>query len=124
VSLRGLLVHRADILRLEVANVAGAPDVSWKTVAKDVRLRMDLNFLRPGKDSGWVPEAGRSPDRSGVAFFLTSADVRSGDRIKMTKGPTGTFLVDGAVDDPTDRTGEPHHIECGVTEVAKALGDD
>jgi hypothetical protein len=43
--------------------------------------------------------------------------IRSGDRIVMTRGPVGTFLVEGAFDEAwTPR--QRHHIEIGVVEVA------
>jgi hypothetical protein len=121
VSFKGLLVHRCDVYRLDPQNVDGAASYSYAKVASDVRCRVDLSFLRAGKDQGWTPEAGRSSDRTGVAFFLTGANILPGDRILMKKGPTGTFLLEGTLDEVQDGL-KTHHLEVGVTEVAKALG--
>jgi len=120
-SYKSLLVHRCDVLRLDPTNEDGAARYSYVKVASDVRCRLDLSFLRPGRDQGWTPEAGRATDRSGVAFFLTGTNILPGDRIKMRKGPTGLFLLEGTLDEVQDGT-KFHHLEVGVTEVAKALG--
>jgi hypothetical protein len=88
--------------------------------ATSERCFLDLGFIRQGKDPQWTPEAGRASDRSGVLFLGPTTAMRPGDRIRMTKGPSGTFQVEGAYDEawrPSDR----HHIELGVVEVAKAL---
>jgi hypothetical protein len=37
-------------------------------------------------------------------------------RVKMTLGPSGTFLIEGAVDEIWKPTAK-HHVEVGVTEV-------
>ena len=119
-SYGSLLKHRCDVLELQQSFVKGVPQSSWVVVATDVRCFLDLNFIRKGKDPMWTPEAGRAADRSGV--FFTKHVVKSGQRIKMKFGPSGTFLIEGAVDEawrPTSR----HHFEVGVTEVPKQLSD-
>ena len=119
-SYTAMLKHRATVRRLVASDLDGMPVHTWKTVAKDVPCFLDLNFIRKGKDPVWTPEAGRTADRSGVLFLGGDTVARSADRITMTKGPSGTFLIEGAVDEawrPTDR----HHIEVGVVEVANQL---
>jgi hypothetical protein len=120
VSYNALLKHRCQILRLTEDSIMGMPTELWKPVAAGVRCFLDLGFIRQGKDPMWTPEAGRPADRSGVLFVRGDAVIKSGDRIVMTKGPTGTFQIEGAIDEawqPTRR----HHIEVGVVEVGSAL---
>jgi hypothetical protein len=119
-SYSSMLKHRCTLLELRESFVNGVPSSTWVEVATAVRCFLDLNFLRKGKDPMWTPEAGRPGDRSGVCFLADSAPIKSGMRIKMTKGPTGTFLIEGAVDEawqPTKR----HHFEVGVIEVPKQI---
>ena len=120
----GLLTQRCDVLRLNASNTDGAASYSWVVVASSIRVRTDLSYIRPTDPNlGWIPEAGRPDDRVGTAFFLPDAIVRPGDRIRITRGPTGTFEVKGSLDTVIGRQGYTHHIEARIEEVAKALGD-
>jgi len=111
------LKHRCHVLRLVETNQDGSPVHAWEQVTETpIRCFLDLTFIRHGKDPHWTPEAGRAADRNGVWFGLNDAPVRPGDRVKMTKGPTGVFEVDGAYDEAWRPT-ELHHIEVGVKEV-------
>lgn len=119
-SYSGLLKHRATLLELREDFVKGVPVTDWAEVATNVHCFLDLNFLRRGKDPMWTAEAGRPTDRNGVLFVKGNAPVKSGMRVRMTFGPSGTFLIEGAVDEawrPTKR----HHIELGVTEVPSQI---
>lgn len=115
-----LLKHRCSVLRLVEGNVDGMPTHSWEAVTSGVKCFLDLNFIRRGKDPVWTAEAGRPSDRSGVLFIAANTDVRSGDRVKMTTGPSGTFQVEGAVDEAWQPT-KMHHLELGVVEVARPV---
>lgn len=118
-----MLTHRGTLKRLTETTTDGVPTgIQWSTVKENVHCKIDTTFSRRGKDPMWTPEAGRKVDRMGVGFFYADEDVRPGDRIIMTHGPTGTFELDGAWDTPTDRRGDPHHHEVGVTEVAQGQG--
>lgn len=119
-SYRALLAHRCTVMRLTESFVNGIPTHTWTDVATNVRCFVDLNFVRLGKDPTWTPEAGRPSDRSGVAFFLGSAPIKNGDRIKMTKGPSGTFSLEAAIDEAW-RPSAKHHLEISVKEVPKQL---
>lgn len=114
------LKHRCTLLELQTTFVNGVPQTLWQPVATGVRCFLDLNFIRRGKDPMWTPEAGRPSDRSGVCFLEPKAPAKSGYRIKMTKGPTGTFLIEGAVDEAWQPT-KLHHLEVGVVEVPKQI---
>jgi len=117
VSYRSLLVHRVDVKRPDIGEVDGTDTLTWPTVASKVPCKLDLQYIRPGVDPQWTPEAGRATDRTGVAFFLAGANVKAGDRLLVVKGPTGVFLCEGAVDEAQHRKGGSHHLEVGVREV-------
>lgn len=121
-SYNALLVHRVTVKRLTETEVDGASTYDWHNVEVNERCRVDLNFQRHGKDPmQWTPEAGRATDKTGVAFFLPTANIRPGDRIVVTLGPTGTFLVEGAFEEILGRHGRVHHYEVGIKEVAPAI---
>lgn len=115
-SYGAMLKHRCSLMELQSTFVDGVPRTTWVAVATGVSCFLDLNFLRRGKDPMWTPDAGRVMDRSGVLFVKGTAPVKSGQRVVMTKGPSGTFLIEGAVDEVW-RPSSKHHIEVGVTEV-------
>lgn len=120
-SYRSLLVHRADVQRFDSVLVDGSEQYLPKRVAVRLPCRIDLQYIRMGKDPQWTPEAGRPEDRTGVAMFLPGADVRTGDRLQMVRGPAGTFLVDGSVDEILGGRGRVHHLEVAVKEVPGPL---
>jgi len=117
-----MLKHRCDVLRLVETDLNGMPQHDWLTVVENVKVFLDLNFIRKGRDPVWTPEAGRPSDRSGVLFVDPGADVRSGDRVRMTVGPHGTFQTEGAVDEAWTPT-KMHHKEIGVVEVAGLIAN-
>jgi hypothetical protein len=89
--------------------------------------RLDLQFVRPGKDAPAPLVAGRAPDRVGVCFFDLAADaagaplVRAGDRLECVAGPVyGTFELRQIPDVAQDLTGG-HHVETQVIEVSQQL---
>ena len=77
-----------------------------------------MNFIRSGKDAVWTPESGRGTERYGVGFFLGNEPLKPGDWIKMTRGPTGVFSLEAAVDEAW-RPEENHHLEVGLREIPK-----
>ena len=120
-SFKSMLKHRVDVYRLTESDLDGLPVHTWSLVASNVRVFLDLNFIRRGKDPVWSPENGRAMDRSGVLFAEFGANITSGDRLSTSRGPSGTFQVEGAVDEawrPTDG----HHLELGVVEVPSMIG--
>lgn len=119
-SFLGLLKHRCDIYDLNQTVVDGAVELQYVRVAKNVKCYLDLSFIRKGKDPMWTPEAGRPADRSGVLFLNSTDNVKSGQRIEMTRGPVGQFAIEGAID-LLYRRDKAHHYEVGVTERATSL---
>ena len=115
-----LFASRADVLRLKGDLVNGSIVQEWVTVGQ-VTCRLDLNFVRPGKDQPPAIVAGRAPDRVGLMFFMPGVDVRAGDHIRTVSGPVdGTFEV-RVVPDPAVGYGTAHHMEVQVVEVSQAL---
>jgi hypothetical protein len=116
----GMLQHRCEVIRLVTTKVNGMPVAQWQTVQRNVSCFVDLQFISKQKTMMWTPEAGRPADRFGVTFFKRTATVKSGDRIKVTKGPIGTFAIEEQVDEArTPR--RLHHLELTVKEVAAQL---
>lgn len=119
-SFRSLLKHRCTIMRADVDLDTGSPVYNWVDVKTNVMCRLDLNFVRMGKDQLWTPEAGRSTERSGVIFFLPTAPIKPGDWVKITKGPKGIFSLEAAVDEAWGQS-DVHHFEIGAKEVPQQL---
>lgn len=87
--------------------------------------RLDMGFIRPGKDQPAPLVAGRAPDRVGVCYYDPVTDsngvpvVQAGDRLTCVAGPIfGIFDVRLVPDVAQDYTGA-HHVEVQVIEVAK-----
>lgn len=119
-----LFSSTVSVSRLSVSDGGGVPLYSFDVVNPSLRCRLDLNFLRPGKDQPPAPEAGRAPDRVGVLFCSAAADLRAGDRVKAVGGPVdGVFEIRVVPDVATDYA-SGHHKEVQIIEVAQAFGDD
>lgn len=127
-SIRHLYISRAEVIRLQMKIVNGSMKNEWQKISDlvDTRLgvpgeimcRLDLNFVRPGKDQLSPIVAGRAQDRVGVLFCDYSPHLLAGDRLKMVAGPiSGTFELratpDGAID-----FSKVHHFETQVVEVS------
>jgi hypothetical protein len=127
-----------QVLRLDPSlGPAGAMTFAWNPVTTVVdpvvsepgllKCRLDLTFLRPGKDQPAPIVAGRAPDRTGVCYFDLATDgegvplVLAGDRLKCVAGPVfGTFEVRLIPEVAQDLTGA-HHVETQVIEVSQML---
>jgi hypothetical protein len=127
-----------QVLRLDPSlNSGGAMTLAWNPVTTVVdpylgtpgllQCRLDLTFLRPGKDQPAPVVAGRAPDRTGVCYFDLAADengvplVKAGDRLKCVQGPIfGTFEV-RLIPDVAQGLAGGHHVEVQVVEVSQML---
>lgn len=129
--MRHLFHTRAEVLRLSQEFHDGAPTMSWDKVSTivdpllgepgELMCRLDLNFVRPGKDQPMPVVAGRAPDRVGLMFFDATAEVLAGDRIRAISGPiAGTFEI-RAAPDPAAGFSQAHHHEVQVIEVTRSL---
>jgi hypothetical protein len=84
----------------------------------EMMCRLDLNFIRPGKDQPSPIVAGRAPDRVGLLFCDYTPNLLAGDRIKLVGGPiAGTFEIKSTPDGAIDFS-KVHHFEVQVTEVS------
>lgn len=86
-----------------------------------VKCRLDLLFVRVGKDAPPAQEAGAATNRQGVMFCSASVPIQAGDRIVTTAGPVdGTFEIKNIPDRAVD-FGSAHHIEVQVFETNQTL---
>ena len=116
-SFRSMLVHTCDLYDLTTTDSDGSPVTSYvKVNIKPIPCRIDLNFIRQGKDPLWMPSVARPEDRIGVMFFLPTTNLKAGIRAKITKGPKGIFQLKGAIDEAWDYD-SLDHFEVGVAEV-------
>jgi len=137
-GMRMFYTSTCQVLRLDpVLTAGGAMTLAWNPVATVtdpalgepglLQCRLDLTFLRPGKDQPAPIVAGRAPDRTGVCYFDLAADasgvplVLAGDRLKCVRGPIfGTFEIRLIPDVAQDLAGA-HHVEVQVIEVSQML---
>jgi hypothetical protein len=136
--LRMFYTSTCQVLRMDPTfGAAGGMTFSWDPVETIVdpvlsvpgllQCRLDLTFLRPGKDQPAPIVAGRAPDRVGVCYFDLTSDpsgaplVKAADRLQCVAGPIfGTFEIRLIPDVAQDLTGA-HHVEVQVVEVAQQL---
>jgi hypothetical protein len=87
----------------------------------EMKCRLDLIFLRPGKDQPAPVVAGRTPDRTGIMYCSYTPNLKGGQTIRVKSGPhTGaTFLIKMRPDEAQNFSGT-HHIEVQVFEVAQS----
>lgn len=116
----------ASTVRVErqmTTQVDGVPTYDWATVAgsERVRCRLDLNFLRPGKDVAPAPVAGRAPDRIGLMFCSADTLIAAGDRIVTVPNDDGSQPITGTfeirvIPDVVVGYSTAHHIEIQILE--------
>lgn len=123
--MRHLFITTGHIERLHRTLVRGTAQLQWVPVddpkLQHIKCRLDLNYLRPGKDQPPPFEAGRAPDRMGL-LICDILPIRAGDRFVCDSGPVqGTFEI-RAMPDVTI-TGRPvgHHLEMQVVETNQNL---
>jgi hypothetical protein len=124
----------ASVVRVErmgLTQVDGVATMDWSPVdgGEYVRCRLDLNFLRPGKDIAPAPVAGKAPDRIGLMFCSSDAPIRAGDRVVAIPGDDGTVPVSGTfeirvIPDLAMGFSAPHHMEIQILETNQDLDED
>src|SRR6187431_476646 len=95
---------RVERLQLSDAN-EGAPVMDWVQATSDdpaeqamleyLKCRIDMTFMRPGKDILPAPEAGKAPDRIGLFFTYWYAPIKAGDRIIAIENEDGEIPEPG-----------------------------
>ena|ERR1044071_7559242 len=87
----------------------------------ELKCRLDLIFLRPGKDAPAPIVAGRTPDRTGIMFCSYTPNLRGGQIVKCKTGPyTGSSFLIKMPPDVAQAFSAGHHIEVQVFEVNQA----
>jgi hypothetical protein len=136
--MRMFYTSTCQVLRLDRAlGAGGGMTFTWPALTTVVdpvldqpgllQCRLDLTFVRPGKDLMAPAVAGRAPDRIGVCYYDLATDangiplVLAGDRLLCVAGPIyGMFEIRPIPDVAQDLIGA-HHIEVQVTEVSQML---
>lgn len=125
-----LFASTVRVERTSLSAVDGIAQTSWSIVpgGEAVRGRLDLNFLRPGKDIAPAPVAGRAPDRIGLFFCSSDAPIKAGDRIVAIPNADGTFPVEGTfeirvIPDLAMGYSMPHHMEIQILETNQQVDD-
>lgn len=88
--------------------------------------RLDMSFLRPGKDIAPAPEAGKAPDRIGVMFCNADVPLKAGQRIVAIPNEENQIPVSGTfeirvIPDLAIDFSSAHHIEVQILETNQAL---
>jgi hypothetical protein len=128
---RHLYNSRAAVWRLSGDLVDGTPTFVWTQITDvvdpilatpgELMCRLDLTYVRPGKDQPMPIVAGRAPDRVGLLMFDSTPNLKAGDQVRMIAGPvTGTFEI-RVVPDPAVGYAVTHHMEVQVIETSQAL---
>lgn len=102
------------------------PDPNTQALLERLPGRLDMNFLRPGKDIAPAPEAGKAPDRLGVFFTYPFAPIKAGDRLVAIENDWGLIPVKGTfeirvIPDEAQDFSKTHHLEVQVIETNQHL---
>lgn len=115
-----LFSSTVKVQRLTKSVQDGMAVTEWKDVTTSplsrFKCRLDLNFLRPGKDAPPAYEAGVAPDRIGVMFCRASVPLRAGDRIVTVAGPVEGVFDIKTIPDVAINFSSGHHIEVQIVE--------
>lgn len=130
-TLTHLLNSRVAVERLQLSTSNGRAQMMWVPQGAPlnyVRCRLDLSFLRPGKDVPMAVEAGKAPDRIGVLFCETADGLKAGDRLRSVPNDVGLIPVPGTfeirtIPDVAQAYSTGHHVEVQIVEVAQAVAD-
>lgn len=102
------------------------PDPIVNDMLQFLKCRLDMNFVREGKDMLPAAVAGRAPDRVGVMLAGPDAPIRAGDRLVAIENEQGKIPVEGTFEirprpDEVVAYADRHHIEVQVVEVGQEL---
>lgn len=121
------------VRRRVTTQVDGVTDTSWQDVTENglgyVKCRIDLNFIRPGKDAPAPINAAGAQDRYGLLFCRADVPLRAGDRIVCIPNAYGKLPVEGtfeirSIPDKAIDFSDVHHTEVLVFEIPQDLTDD
>lgn len=125
-----LFASRVRVRRRTITQTGGVVSYSYTVVPgmERVKCRLDLQYVRPGKDVAPPMEAGKAPDRFGVGFFLKDSGIKAGDRLETVDNDFGEQPVEGmfeirTIPEAVVGSVSRHHIEVQVWETQQALDD-
>ena len=125
--------------RLQLVVTDGVPTMDYAQATDEdpaldamlqfLKARLDMNFIRQGKDIPEAPVAGRAPDHIGVLFTYAYAPLRAGDRLVAIPNEQNKIPVPGTFDirvmpDVAIDFSDAHHIEVQVIEVGQELTEE
>lgn len=126
--------------RLQLTTTDGVASMDWaqatdpsdpqaNALLQRLPCRLDMNFLRPGKDILPAPEAGKAPDRVGIMFTYEFAPIKAGDRIVAIPNDWGLIPVKGTfeirvIPDEAQDFAKTHHLEVQIIETNQNLSLD
>lgn len=102
------------------------PDSALSDMLQFLKCRLDMNFIREGKDALPAQVAGRAPDRVGVLLTYSYAPLKAGDRLISIPNEMGEIPVPGSFEvrskpDVAVGYSNAHHLEVQVIEVGQEL---
>lgn len=111
------LAHRANVERSTSVLVNGTPQTSWSVVS----VRTPVLFSKdpkPDPDPTWTAEQRKESHSRGTLFAAPGADIRPGDRIRLTR-PADLGLTLAVLSDPSAVLDlhQVHHREFAVRSV-------
>lgn len=125
-----LYASAVRIERMGLTSSDGMASMDWTVVpgGEFIKCRLDLNFLRPGKDIAPAPVAGKAPDRIGLMFCSQYTPIKAGDRIITIPNEAGQMPVEGTfeirvIPDMVVGYATAHHLEIQILETNQALDD-
>lgn len=100
--------------------VTGSTDLMTAKL-QSLPCRLDLVFLRPGKDVPQAVNAGKAPDRIGVMFCERGIPLKAGHRVTAVPNKFGEIPVPGSfeiktIPDVAVGYSRAHHIEVQIVE--------
>lgn len=105
----------------------GRPTLSWVDVAGLTYwpCRLDLEFMRPGKDAPPAINAGVVPDREGIMFCDVSEKIKAGMQVVTIDDSMGRQVVKGVfeikeIPGISLDSSSQHHMEIKVQETVQS----
>lgn len=130
-SFRSLLNSRVQIYRLSIFTQDGVATNQWLALASPfnyIPVRLDLSYLRPGKDVQPPIQQGRAPDRVGVMLYEPGAGFEASDIVVAIPNDYGQIPIPGAfqlrtIPDEIQAYSAQHHLEASILETSQAYMD-
>jgi hypothetical protein len=118
-SVQTILRHRATVSRSVTLSDNGTGIAEYETFPVIVDLPVLLDAANEGElDPSWSEAQRVFRDRAGILFAAISPELFVGDRVKLTRGTSGTFLIEGAPPAVIGAQGFPSHCQYRVRQVA------